>query len=640
MTKHIAFIAANRRSRACPATAPLPLSFALAAAALAAGSAFAQTAPGALPETVVTATRTAQPVSDLVADVSVIDHETIERSGANGVADLLAKLPGVQMTRSGGVGNASSVYLRGAETRFTAVYIDGVRVDSQSTGGAPWESIALSQIDRIEVLRGPAAAVYGSDAIGGVIQLFTRKGEPGVSPYLGVGVGSRGLYRGEAGVSGASGLLDYSLGVSREQSDGFNVRTTAGYNPDDDGYRSTAGNARIGLQINARQRLEATFLQSDMNSGYDDFVYDLVNPVDDRNKYRLRTGGLNWSAQWTDVWRTRLAVTESDARYETVGTPESYYLTDTKLRGYLFQNEFRFGPHRFTADLERREDNLENAPGFGPYASPGIDRSRAQDGLALGYGYSQGAHTLQVNVRHDEFDEFGGQDTGSVAYGFALTPAWRITASAGNSFRAPTLYQQFSQYGVADLQPEEGRNVEVGLRYAQGETTASVVAYRNRVKNLITYDYASTACANLGGGCYGNTGRAQYEGVTLAGSQRFGDVTLRGSVDWQDPRDLDTDLLLVQRARNYGTLGVDWRLGGWLLGAEVQASAQRYANAANTQVLAGYGLLNLSASTALGHDITLVARLDNATDKDYQLVRGYATAGRTFYVGMKWSPKY
>ncbi|MDY0107493.1 MAG: TonB-dependent receptor plug domain-containing protein, partial [Giesbergeria sp.] len=156
-------------------------------------------------DTVVTATRTEQPLADLVADVSIIDRETIEASGATGLADVLARLPGVEITRNGGVGNATSVYLRGAESRFTAVYIDGVRVDSQSTGGAQWEQIPLGQIERIEVLRGPAAAVYGSDAIGGVVQLFTRKGEGPARPYAGVGLGTHGLRKVEAGVSGAAG---------------------------------------------------------------------------------------------------------------------------------------------------------------------------------------------------------------------------------------------------------------------------------------------------------------------------------------------------------------------------------------------------------------------------------------------------
>ena len=177
-----------------------------------------------LRETVVTATRVEQPLSDLVADVSIIDSETIQRSGAVGVADILARVPGIQITRNGGPGSNASVYVRGGETRFTAVYIDGVRVDSQSTGGATWEQIPLSQIDRIEVLRGPAAAVYGSDAVSGVIQLFTKKGEGKPAPYVGVGFGNRGTYTAEAGVSGAAGAFDYSLGMTHERSDGFNAR--------------------------------------------------------------------------------------------------------------------------------------------------------------------------------------------------------------------------------------------------------------------------------------------------------------------------------------------------------------------------------------------------------------------------------
>ncbi|RYF07889.1 MAG: TonB-dependent receptor, partial [Comamonadaceae bacterium] len=189
-------------------------------------------APRALQETVVTATRVARPLSDLVADVSIIDRDTIERSGATGVADVLARLPGVEMSRNGGPGNSGSVYVRGAESRFTAVYIDGVRVESQSTGGAVWEQIPLSQIERIEVLRGPAAAVYGSDAIGGVIQLFTKKGEGPPAPSVQLGIGSHGTRTAQAAVSGGAGALDYSLGLSQERSDGFNARTLATANPD------------------------------------------------------------------------------------------------------------------------------------------------------------------------------------------------------------------------------------------------------------------------------------------------------------------------------------------------------------------------------------------------------------------------
>lgn len=580
----------------------------------------------ALDEVVVTATRAAQPLTDIVADVSIVDRDTIERAGATGLVDLLARLPGVQITRNGGVGNSSNVFLRGAEGRFTAVYIDGVRIDSQSTGGAVWEQIPLSQIDRIEVLRGPAAAVYGSDAMGGVIQLFTKKGEGPAAPYVGVGLGSHDLRRAEAGVSGAAGAFDYALGISHERSDGFDIRDNPVHNPDRDGYRTTAGNARLGLQINPGHRLDATVVANHMKSGYDGSKYTPSNPEDDQNDNRMHAAGLTWSAKWTQAFSSRVSLTDSVSRYET--TP-AYYLTRTHLRGYLWHNEYRVGGHLLTAAVERREDQLTNDP---------IKRERSQDALALGYGWHGGAHTLQLNVRHDADSEFGGKNTGSVAYGYALTPTLRATASAGTAFRAPTLYQRFSAYGDASLKPETGRNIELGLRYASGASHASVVAYRNRVSNLIIFDGTSTACGE-DFGCYNSVGRAEYKGVTLSAGHRVGGVTLHGSIDLQSPKDLATGRQLQRRAKRYATFGADTQLAGWTLGAEVQASGRRFENAANTQVLGGYTLVNLYASTRVARDFSLLARVDNLGDKDYQLARTYVTPGRTLYVGLKWSPR-
>lgn len=611
----------------CPAAPRLAL---LALAAGSACSALAQTAPAggellaqnlrapSLAETVVAATRSPQPLTDLVADISVVDRETIESSGATGLADLLGRLPGVEFSRNGGPGTTTGVFLRGAESRFTAVFIDGVRVDSQSTGGAPWEGIPLGLIDRIEVLRGPAGAVYGSDALGGVVQIFTKRGENGTAPYVGAGVGSHGTTKVEAGISGASGTVDYSLSLERDNSTGFNARTVSTQNPDRDGYRSTAGHARVGVQLNAVHRLEGTLMVNDTNSGYDNGL-----GKDDRSLHQMHALGLNWSAQWSSAYKTRLSITDSRDEYETRPSP---YLSDTRLRGYYFQNEWRQGPHLVTAALERREDRLENAP---------IDAKRSQDAVALGYGYNAAGHTVQLNVRHDSDSEFGGKTTGSVAYGYAITPQWRATASVGTGFRAPTLYHRFSEYGVATLRPESSRNAEVALRYAQGSSTFSATLFRNRLTNLISFAGPGTCASEFG--CYANTARAEYQGVTFAGSHRLGDVTLHGSVDLQRPRDLDTGKQLARRAKRHATLGADTRWAGWTLGAEVQASARRFDTVANTNVLGGYTLLNLYASTRIARDTTLLARIDNVADKDYQLARTYATAGRTVYVGVKWA---
>ena len=573
-----------------------------------------------LAETVVTATRVAQPLSDVVADVSIIDRAQIERSGAVGVADLLKRLPGVEITRNGGLGASTGVFLRGAESRSTAVYIDGVRIDSQATGGAAWEAIPLALIDRIEVLRGPAAAVYGSDALGGVIQFFTKSGEEGFAPYAGFGVGTYSTRKLDAGFSGASGAFDYAIGLAHEKSDGFNARPIAGQNPDKDGYRNKSANIRLGFQAHSSQRFEASYLTSDGNSGYDNSL-----GVDDRNLHKLETLGLNWQARWTEAWSTHLAVTESKDRYETTPSP---YLTETRLRGYTFFNEVRLGEHLLTAALERKEDHLKNAP---------IDQGRSQNALALGYGFSHQAHTVQLNMRHDKDSEFGGKTTGSAAYAYAFTPAWRGTASVGTAFRAPTLYQRFSVYGVPTLVPESSRNVELGLRWAQGASSAALVAYRNKVDNLITFAGAGTCASPFG--CYSNTARAEYSGATLSATHAMNGVNLAASLDVQNPRDVATGKSLARRSKQHATLSADTRVANWQLGAEAQFSGKRFDDAANTRVLSGYSVANLSASTPISKDWTLLARIDNLADKKYEVARNYGTAGRSFYIGVKWAPK-
>ncbi|HOB67243.1 TonB-dependent receptor [Ottowia sp.] len=586
----------------------------------------AQAAAPDLPNVVVTANRVAQPLTDVLADVTLIDEAQIQRSGAVNIADLLQRQPGLELSRNGGPGTTTSLFMRGAENRFTAVYVDGVRVDTQSTGGAPWEAISLGQVERIEIVRGPAAAVYGSDAIAGVVQIFTRKGDGPFSPYVGAGIGSHGTRKLEAGFSGKSGAVDYALGAARDISRGYDSRP--GTNPDRDGYGNSSFSGRVGLQLNSAHRLEASGTYTDMKSQYDGFTPN----QDDRGHHRLGTLGVAWAAQWSPQYSTRLSVNESRQRYDTA---PDLYRTETTLRNYLLQNEWRSGGHLVTAALERREDHLDN-PALNPW-DRAINQRRHQDGIALGYGYTAGAHTLQINARHDRDSEFGGQGTGSVAYGYSFAPGWRVTAAAGTAFRVPTLYQRFSEYGQPALQPEKARNVELGLHWSQGASRFGVTAYRNKVRDLITFG-AAGACGSAFG-CYENTGRALLQGVTLSGAHRLAGVNLAASLDLQNPRDDVSGTLLARRAKRVLKLNADTRVGDWTLGAEWLASSQRYDNAANTRVLAGYGLVNLYASTTIAREWAVLARIDNLGDRDYQVARGYATGGRTLYVGVRWTPK-
>ena len=625
----------SHRSQSCR---PIVPSLAAACLSVAVHAAQAQPAPAdpvthvaqasapELPTVVVTANRVAQPLTDVLADVTLIDEPQIRRSGAVNIADLLQRQHGLELARNGGPGATTSLFMRGAENRFTAVYIDGIRVDTQATAGAPWEAIALGQVERIEIVRGPAAAVYGSDAIAGVVQIFTKKGDGPFSPYVGVGIGSNATRKAEAGFSGKSGAVDYALGLSRDISRGFDSRP--GTNPDRDGWANTSVSGRLGLQLNEKHRLEASGTHVDMKSQYDGFTPG----QDDRAHNRLSTLGAAWAAQWNSAYSTRLSVSESRQRIDL--SPD-LYRTETTLRNYLLQNEWRRGGHLLTAALERREDRLAN-PALNPWDTA-IDRSRHQNGVALGYGYTAGAHTLQLNLRHDRDSEFGGQTTGGVAYGYGFAPGWRVTAAVGTAFRVPTLYQRFSENGLASLQPEKGRNVELGLHWAQGSSRFGVAAWRNKVRNLITFGAAGPCGSPYG--CYENAGSADLQGVTISGAHRLAGVNLGGALDLQNPRDDATGQLLARRAKRVLKLHADTRVGEWTVGTEWMASSRRYDDAANTRVLGGYGVVNLYASTALARDWQLLARIDNVGDKDYQLARGYATPGRSFYVGMRWTPR-
>ena len=582
-----------------------------------------------LAEVVVTATRVLQPLTDLVADVTIVDRSQIERSGATGLGDVLARLPGVEMARNGGLGGITSVYLRGAETRFTALFIDGVRVDSQGTGGASWDVIPLSQVDRIEVLRGPAGAVYGSDAIGGVIQIFTRKGEGPPSPYVGLSLGTYGTTKAEAGVSGLQGSWDYSLGLVRQESKGFNVMQSR--NSDDDGYTSESLAARVGLELNAAHRLELSVLSSQLNAQYDS-QFGAIN-VDDRTVKKLQTSALNWRAQWSADYSSTLSLTTAQDRYETLPSPD---LTVTNSRGYLWQSEYRKLGQLFTWAFERREDALTNSE-----TAP-RDTSHFQNALALGYGWVADRNSVQLNLRHDVDSVFGPQTTGALGYGYALTPNWRVKTSVGTAFRAPTLYQRFSPYGAADLLPETSRNLDLGLNYVEGPRAFGLTLYQNNVSNLIQYEGNRGTCPandplDPFGGCYANTAKARYQGLTLTGRYLIGNVTVSGSLDLQDPRDSVTGKLLARRAQQHGKLAAETRVRGWAVGAELQASALRYNDAGNTTELPGYALLGLRAESQVAKNWTLLVRLDNVADAKYELAQGYASAGRSLYAGLSWA---
>lgn len=597
-------------------------------------SAMAQTQAGVEP-TVVTATRAPQAISRVLADVSYIGRDDIERQGgASAVADLLKTLPGFELARNGGPATTSSLFLRGAETRHVLVLIDGVRVDTQSaSGGASWEAMPLAQIDHIEVVRGPASAIYGSDAVAGVVQIFTRKGQGPLSLDMGLGVGSQGLVSSDAQVAGSSGAWSYSLGVAGERASGFGARVnvvpgTAA--ADDDGYRTGNASARVAYAFNPRHSVSLSALRQHINSGYDAKVN---SSADDRSIRDLDSAALTWAAQWWEDWRSTLTLGQSRDRYET---RPAVYAAQTEAQNASWTNQLVRGEHTWRATLEGRQDRLLNS---GLTTSPVAGEGTRRDGaLGLGYAWQHEAYALQSAIREDHDSAFGSHVTGSLAGGLALNAQWRLRASWGTAFRAPTLYQRYSPYGQAGLMPEFSRTSELGVQYHDGSTQWGLTAYNSHVRDLIQFD-APGVCADTRN-CYRNVGQARLQGLELSAEVSVVGVRLSGSASIDEPKNTQKDLMLARRARQHASLRAETLWAQWNLGVQMLASGKRYDDAANQIELGGYTTWGVDAQTALSPQIKLILRADNLTDKRYQSAFNYASAPRTIFVGVRWTPAY
>lgn len=572
---------------------------------------------------VVTATRTPTHLSQVLADVTIITREEVERQGAGDLGQLLSRQPGIEIDRTGGPGSTTGVFIRGGESRFTAVLIDGVRVDSQSTGGAPWGAIPLSVIDRIEIVRGPLSALYGSDAVSGVVQIFTRKGSGKPVLTLGAGVGSFETTKTQASMVGAEGAVDYAWSLASERSRGFNavaLKDHYAHVADDDGYRSLSGNVRFGWQVNPGHRLEATAVSHRLRSHYDEGVPD----VDDVSTSTIQTLGLSWAAQWTEHWRSRVQVAQAKERYAV--TPATYD-TGTRVRTMSWQNDWQQGPHGVHVTAERREDMMDNVGLYSAY----FDGRRAQNGWALGYDWRGDALSVQANVRSDDDTEFGDHQTGSVAGRWQWSPAWQVSASLGSAFRAPTLYQRFSQYGEALLTPEQSLNRELSLRYKAGAVSFSATAFLNKIDDLIAFKLVK----------YGNVNRARLQGLSLAGEVPLtAGWRASGSLDLQSARNLVTGEWLIRRAREHLSLQVEGPGMGWDLGAQMSASGSRHDIQFDASYnehpvkLSPYVVFNVFAQRAITPDLKLLLKLDNVFDRDHETAHGYRFNPRSAFVGL------
>jgi vitamin B12 transporter len=595
------------------------------------GPAIAQPVPppadvATVPPIVVTASRTDQSLLDLLADVTWIGREEIARSGVDSLAQLLQRQPGTEIVTTGGPASTSGVFLRGANTDQTLVLVDGMRVGSSTTGTAALEAIPLSQIDHIEILRGPASSLYGADAIGGVIQVFTRRGAAGFSANGSAGYGTYNTTDVTAGVGGSTETLRLSAQLDARRSNGFNAIASPQnplYEPLDDGYREASVSASGNWTYGPGQQLVAQFLRSRLNAQFDN-----GDSYDNRTITTLESWQVTSNNRLAPYWISRLtAGNGSDDSVSETAFGNAPFLTNQHQ--YAWQNDFTLPQGLLTLAVERLEERVSTNPAFP------VDARNTNSALAI-YQLRAGDQALQANLRVDDSNQYGTHTTGALEYGYRLASQWRVTASYGTAFKPPTFNDlYYPGFSNPNLVPETSRNVEGGI-YGNGTSgdtqwALHALGWDNRVSNLIVFECnADFVCAPQ------NVEDATLKGIEFGATLTWRATLIRGSLDLQSPRDDTTGLQLPRRALRHGALAINQQVGPVSLGAELVASSLRYDDAANTIKMGGYAILNLTAEWPLGDGLTLFARGDNVFNKNYQLAAGYSTGGQQLFVGLRW----
>lgn len=607
-----------------------PLAIALSISAAFSPFSFAQTAADQpLAPVLVTASRTAQKASDVLADNIVITAEEIVASGQTSLVDLLQTKRSVEIKRNGGAGNDADVYIRGANGKQTILLIDGIRSVSSTSGTPTWSAIPLSQIERVEIVMGPLSTMYGADAVGGVIQVFTKKGSGAPRLTFSAGAGTYGEQVVTAGVSGSTEgdhQIRYSINASHEEADGFSSRVVAGQNPDDDGYTKHSINGQFSLDLAKGQEIGVTFLNSENDGEYDNgasaYNARIVGEVDAYSIYSRN--------QITSNWSSLAQVSRSYTKQKNY-TATATTVNNSKADQISWQNDFKIGTDVLQFLVEHREESV-----FNP-SQPKQNQSRDTDSLALAYQLNAGAHLASASVRYDDSSVYGSNVTGSLGYGYRFTKKLKVSGSYGTSFRAPTYNELYfvPNFGNPNVQPEKGKNAEVGIYYDNGQSDFNVTYYHNQITDLII---TKTPCpvSGLGTSCSYNVNDALLKGVSVGASTKIADFRWYGSLDWQDPRDQTTNKLIERRSRSHGTVGVSHASGLFKSGADVIFSGYRYDAANETKRMGGYALLNLHASYDLTDNWQLFGRWNNVFDKYYELAQTYQTPGSNAFVGVRY----
>jgi vitamin B12 transporter len=595
--------------------------------ALAAPPAWAQTDAEPAQQIVVSATRVPARLNDLVADVTVISRAALQRSEARTLVELLSQQAGLQFSSNGGLGKPASLFIRGLEARHTLLLVDGVPLGSATLGTPSLDNLPLESIERIEIVRGPMSSLYGNGALGGVVQVITRKGAQGFTANAKLAGGSNNHAQAAAGLTWGEGAFDAAAQVQHTRTQGISATNERvpfnSFNPDLDGFRQTGGSLRLGWQPAEQWRLELLALASNGLTRFDDGAV-----ADARAKLRNELVAVSAAGQLLPAWRSSLRLSQAVDGFDTLESangPTALGLIKTDRRLLSWDNSLGTPVGTLLVLAERTQEDVSR-PG-----APFSVSERSITGLALGLTGAAAGHTWQASARRDSNSQFGGITTGALAYGFSFSPAWLVGASYGTSQTLPSFNQlYFPGFGNPNLLPEEGEHAEVSLRYSAGA---------QRVR-LAYYDYNYRGFISSGPQPL-NLPRAEISGVTLSYEGQWRALKMAASLDHVDPRNATRgsaafDKQLPRRAKNALRLAADWEAPVWSAGASFSAFSHRFDNATNTTRLAGYGVLDLRADWAVLPDLRWGLRINNAADKRFETALGYDQPGREAFVSLRY----
>lgn len=618
-----------------------PCSLSIAALALLA-SFPASAADNQLDPIVVTATRQATRANELSSDVSVITREEIDQAGdSTSLAQLLARQPGIQSVANGSAGSNSGVFIRGAATNQSLVLIDGVRIVSATNGSPNLSRIPLNQIERIEILRGPASSLYGADAIGGVIQIFTRRGEGAVRLNASTSYGTYNTSDTTVGVSGGTELVSYSVQAGYLNTDGFNSFTNRNpgffnpYNTDRDGYYNKNISANFAVRPAKGHEVGVNLLASQGENQYDSNDFSALGAAQDfHSDQTVASYSIYSRNQLNEVWTSTLRIARStDDSTEYIGSAKTdTFQTDVDLVSW--QNDIKLPVGEALLAVEYTKQKVSGSTDY-------TVSDRTINSLLAGWNGNIGNNRFQLNLRRDDNSQFGAETTGSASYGYQFTPEWRAHIAYGTAFRAPTfneLYYPSSIFfsgGNPDLKPERAKNAEVGINWERGSHRFSTVLYNNNLTDLIEYRPPTFAPVNVS--------KASLRGATFTYDGRFSEWGLGVAVDFLDPRNEEkgpnNGNRLARRAEQQMSSYVSRTLGNWELRGEWKLVGDRYDDPANLVRMGGYGLVNLYADYRVQPDWALFVRANNIFNKDYETADNFATAGANVFVGVRYAPK-